>query len=162
MVPETLTTCLSFSVVRWNELPWHLVGCRKRPGPVIGPAREPLPHSFEIRGPRANCNGLVLLNAVRECAVALLPLDPLFRCDIRLIVTIAAPSPCRLREANGTRLSSVRLGRTGCCAMVVWEAVALMRPPQSGVRSAASSGLDLQTATVALDQTAGPLHACTP
>lgn len=36
--------------VRWNGLLRHLVGCRKRTGPVIGPAREPLPHSFEIRG----------------------------------------------------------------------------------------------------------------
>lgn len=36
-----------------------------------------------------------------------------------------------------------------------------MRPSQSGVRPAASCGLDLQMATVVLDQTAAPLHALT-
>lgn len=36
-----------------------------------------------------------------------------------------------------------------------------MRAPQSGLRSAASCSLDLQTASVGLDQTAGPLHALT-
>jgi hypothetical protein len=51
MVPETTATCLLLSVVRWNELSWHLVGCRKRTWPVIGRTREALPHSFEIRGP---------------------------------------------------------------------------------------------------------------
>lgn len=89
------------------------------------------------------------------------PYDPLSRRDIRLIAPLAAPSLCRLGEANGTRLSSVTLDRTGCCAMVIWEAVSLMRPPQSGVRSAASCGLDLQTASVGLDQRAGSLHALT-
>lgn len=36
-----------------------------------------------------------------------------------------------------------------------------MHSPQSGVRSAASCGLDLQTATIGLDQAAGPLYALT-
>lgn len=89
------------------------------------------------------------------------PFDPPFRRDIRLIVLLAAPSLCRIEEASGTRLSSVRLVRTGCCAMVVWEAVSLMCTPQSGVRSAASCGLDLQIASVGLDQTAGSLRALT-
>lgn len=83
------------------------------------------------------------------------------------VATSAISSPwqlhllCRLGEADGTRLSSVRLDRTGCCAMVVWEAVALLRSPQSGARSAASCSLDLQMASVGLVQKAGSLHALT-
>lgn len=90
------------------------------------------------------------------------PFDPPSRRDIRLIVSLAAPSLSRLGEANGTRLSSVRLDRTGCCAMVFWGRELLRScVSHTAVFAVAASCVDLQTVTVGLDQTAGSLHALT-